>query len=273
MTTSAQNLGRASEVHSQETTLDALQARLKLRFKNVEHLRQALRHRSVCMESPRESNEQLEFLGDSIVGLVVCEYLCAYFPERSEGDLAKAKAYLVSEPTLAEAGQALGLDQAVILSDSEAAAGGRRLRSIVSDTFEAVVAAIYLDQGLRAARKIVRAALKPAFARVAADAYHRDFKSLLQEKTQASFRKTPHYVILNESGADHDKTFVAQAQIGRKIIGEGTGKSKKEAEQAAALAALESMKLEAAKPEGVKVKRTKGTQGMEGGKGTTIGSR
>jgi ribonuclease III len=217
-----------------------------VRFKNLEYLQQALRHRSVCMDSPRDSNERLEFLGDSIVGLVVCEYLCAIFPLRSEGDLAKAKAYLVSEPILAEAGHDLGLDEAVQLSDSESTAGGRRRRSIISDTFEAIVAAVFLDRGLPAARRLVRSALKPAMARVATDEYQRDFKSQLQEKTQADCRKTPHYVILNETGADHDKTFVAQAIIGRKVIGEGTGKSKKEAEQAAALAALEQMRAASA---------------------------
>jgi ribonuclease-3 len=225
-----------------EESLESLQARLKVRFKNLDLLRQALRHRSVCMESPRESNERLEFLGDSVVGLVVCDYLCELFPNYSEGALAKAKAYLVSEPLLAEAGISLGLDEAVVLSESEGMAGGRRRRSIVSDTLEAVVAAVFLDQGLRAARRVVRKALKPALERVATDEYHRDFKSILQERTQADCRKTPHYVILNETGADHDKTFVAQAVLGRKVIGEGAGKSKKEAEQAAALAAIERMK-------------------------------
>jgi ribonuclease-3 len=229
------------ETPTQDTTFEALQERLKVRFKDIDLLHQALRHRSVCMDSPGESNERLEFLGDSIVGLVICEYLCALFPDRSEGELAKAKAYLASEPILAEAGHALGLDEAVMLSDSESASGGRRRRSIVSDAFEALIAAIYLDRGLPAARRIVRSALKPALAMVAADEYTRDFKSLLQEKTQADFRKTPHYVILNETGADHDKTFVARAQLGKKVIGEGTGKSKKEAEQAAALAALETL--------------------------------
>lgn len=230
--------------------MQALQARLKVSFKNLDYLRQALRHRSVCMEQPRESNERLEFLGDSIVGVLVCEYLYTLFPLHSEGALAKAKAYLVSEPILAEAGESLGLDAAVVVSDSESVAGGRRRRSILSDTFEAVVAAIFLDQGLRAARRVVRTALKPAMALVAADEYQRDFKSLLQEKTQADCRKTPHYVILNETGADHDKTFIAQAQLGKKVIGQGTGKSKKEAEQAAALAALENLKAQPAKTTG-----------------------
>lgn len=230
---------------NRDEILEALQARIKVRFKNMDYLRQALKHRSVCMDTPRESNERLEFLGDSIVGTVVCEYLFETFPSRSEGDLAKAKAYLVSEHALAEAGQALRLDEAVVLSESESLAGGRMRRSIVSDTFEALVAAVFLDRGLRTARRVVRAAIKPALERVVADTYQRDFKSQLQERTQADSRKTPRYVILKTTGSDHDKTFVAQAVLGRKVIGQGSGKSKKEAEQDAARSALEIMRTKA----------------------------
>jgi ribonuclease III len=221
--------------------LAALQQRLGVTFRDVSHLERALRHRSAALDQPMESNERLEFLGDSIVGMVICDYLFARFPETREGDLAKAKAYIVSEPTLAEAGQLMGLDAAIEMSAAEEASGGRNRRSILSDTFEAVIAAVYLDHGIRAARRVVRTFLKEPMARVAYEEYHRDFKSLLQEKTQAANRKTPHYRILAETGFDHDKTFVAQALLGSKVIGEGSGKSKKEAEQAAAQAALERM--------------------------------
>ncbi len=221
--------------------LTTLQARLGITFKNPAYLEQALRHRSCCMDRPLESNERLEFLGDSVVGVITCDYLYERFPNESEGYLATAQAFLVSEPSLAEAGLALGLDTAVEMSGAEEVSGGRIRPSIVSDTFEAVIAAIYLDQGIRAARRIVRRALKPAMLRVARDEYQRDFKSLLQERVQAKGGRTPHYKTLSESGLDHDKTFVAQALLGRKVIGEGSGKSKKQAQQSAAQAALDGL--------------------------------
>jgi ribonuclease-3 len=222
--------------------LAALQERLRVQFRDETHLRHALRHRSAALDAPRESNERMEFLGDSIVGLIVCDFLFSTFPAASEGDLAKAKAFLVSEPTLAEAGRELGLDTAVELSPSEALSGGRLRRSILADTFEAVIAAVYLDQGMRQARRLVRYALRDAMLRAMDEGALRDFKSALQEKTQAQRRKTPHYKIASTTGADHDKTFLAQAILGTKVLGEGAGKSKKEAEQAAAQDALSRMK-------------------------------
>jgi ribonuclease-3 len=221
--------------------LAALQVRLKITFRDESLLLRALRHRSASLELPRDSYERIEFLGDSIVGMVVCDYLFAAFPQSSEGDLAKAKAYLVSEPTLAEAGLALGLGEAVELSVSEEASGGRLRRSIIADAFEAIVAAVYLDQGIRSARRLVRTALQPAMGRVAKEGYQRDFKSQLQERTQAEKRKTPHYKIVATKGADHNRQFVAHAMVGTKAIGEGEGRSKKEAEQAAAQDALTKM--------------------------------
>jgi ribonuclease-3 len=219
--------------------LDGLQERLKARFRDPELLRRALRHRSAAIEQPLESMERLEFLGDSIVGVVVCDLLYDRFPEASEGTLAKAKAYLACEPTLAEAALDLGIDRALELSPSEEATGGRQRRSILSDAFEAVIAAIYLDQGMRAAKRVVRKALAKAAKRVAEDDYTRDYKSALQERTQAKNRKTPVYKIVEHRGADHDRVFVAQAMLGAKVLGTGEGRSKKEAEQAAARASLE----------------------------------
>lgn len=222
--------------------LAALQERLRVQFRDETLLLHALRHRSAVLESPRDSNERMEFLGDSIVGLIVCDFLFSTFPTASEGDLAKAKAYLASEPTLADAGRALGLNIAVDLSPSEALSGGRLRRSIMADTFEAVIAAVYLDQGLRQSRRLVRYALRDAMRHAMEEGALRDYKSALQEKTQAQRRKTPHYKIASTTGADHDKTFRAQAILGTKVLGEGAGKSKKEAEQAAAHDALMKMK-------------------------------
>ncbi len=146
-----------------EQDLTPLQERLGVQFKDLTRLRRALTHRSAAGDNAFDSNERLEFLGDSVVGLVICENLFRMFPGYSEGNLAKSKAYIVSESALADAAQALGLEEFMVMSASEAASGGRRRRSILSDAFEAVVAAIYLDCGIVAARRVVR---KSATARL-----------------------------------------------------------------------------------------------------------
>lgn len=219
--------------------LEALQETLATRFRDTELLAHALRHRSAADE-PAGSNERLEFLGDSIVGMVVCDYLFRTFPGSPEGDLAKAKAFLVSEPTLAEAGLALGLHHAIEMSAAEEAAGGLTRPSMVSDAFEAVVGAVYMDQGVRSARRVVRAALRGAMRRVARNEYNQDYKSALQERMQAHSRTTPQYRIASETGADHDKTFVAQVLLHGRVLGAGAGKTKKQAEQEAARAVLDA---------------------------------
>jgi ribonuclease-3 len=224
-----------------ESGLAKLQQRLGVRFKDETRLQRALTHRSAAADNPLESNERLEFLGDSVVGLVASESLFRLFPGYSEGDLAKTKAYIVSEPALADAAQALGLEEFVVMSAGEAASGGRRRRSILADAFEAMVAAIYLDCGIRAARRVVRKALMAALREVAADQHRRDYKSSLQEQVQARAHTAPNYRIISEQGREHDKTFTAEAMVGPQAIGRGTGHSKKEAEQAAAQDALEHL--------------------------------
>lgn len=221
--------------------LDSIQGRLGIRFRNPTYLQQALRHRSATLDRPLFSNERLEFLGDSLVGMVICDYLYSSHGEWSEGDLAKAKAYLASEPILAEAARLLRLDEVLEMSAGEEASGGRMRPSILADAFEGIVAAIYLDQGVRSAKKVVRGALREALLRVGTPDYHIDFKSKLQERLQASLRKTPHYRTIAESGADHDKTFTSHVMVGRKVLGQGEGKSKKQAEQAAAKSALDAL--------------------------------
>ena len=221
--------------------LDSIQGRLGVRFRDPVLLEQALRHRSATLDRPLRSNERLEFLGDSLVGMVICDYVYSSHPDWSEGDLAKAKAYLASEPILAEAARLLRLDEVVEMSAGEEASGGRMRPSILADAFEALIAAIYLDQGVRTARKVVRSALREALVRVGTTDYHIDFKSRLQERLQAKLRKTPHYRTIAESGDDHDKTFIAHVLVGRKVLGHGHGKSKKQAEQAAAKSALDTL--------------------------------
>jgi len=205
-------------------------------------LQQALTHRSYLGEAGEAlSNERLEFLGDSVLGIVVAEYLYTQFPDRSEGDLAKAKAVAVSEPVLAESAKKLGLPEMIQMSTGEEASGGRRRLSILADAFEALVAVIYLDCGMDAARQFILRALESILEDIERKEHIRDYKSLLQEHTQGLYKKAPRYNVIAEVGADHDKTFSVEVLLDDVVMGRGEGKSKKQAEQAAALRALESI--------------------------------
>ena len=221
--------------------MDILQQRLGVQFKDVSRLERALTHRSAATENTLHSNERLEFLGDSVLGLIIAHYLFDNLPEYSEGNLAKSKAYIVSEPILADAAKVLGLDEFVRLSSGESASGGNLRKSILADVFEALVAAIYLDCGLASAQQVVHSALKDAILTAQTEEHRGDYKSALQEQTQAVFKITPHYRIQSETGHEHDKIFTAEAMLAGESIGIGTGKSKKEAERAAALNALRNL--------------------------------
>ncbi len=216
--------------------------RLCVSVTDYDLLGQALTHGSYLGEvESATSNERLEFLGDSVLGLVIAEYLYSEFPDRAEGDLAKAKAVAVSEPVLAESAKQLGLDEMILMSSGEEAGGGRKRLSILSDAFEAVVAVIYLDSGMEEAREFILRALAPILADIERREHIRDYKSLLQEQTQGIYKEAPRYVVISEHGADHDKTFVIEATLQGTPIGCGEGKSKKQAEQAAAQQGLRYM--------------------------------
>lgn len=223
-----------------QKTLRQIARKLQVDIKDFALLQQALTHRSYLGETAEAmSNERLEFLGDSVLGLVVAEYLYCAFPDRTEGELAKAKAVAVSEPILAESAKNLGLTDMIFLSSGEEASGGRKRFSILADAFEALIAVIYLDSGLEAARQFILRALESILIDIERKEHIRDYKTLLQEHTQGLHKKAPRYAVVEESGADHDKTFTVEARLDDAILGRGEGKSKKQAEQAAALQALE----------------------------------
>jgi ribonuclease-3 len=228
------------------SSLQTIAKRLQIKISDSSLLRQALTHRSYIGESgDASSNERLEFLGDAVLGLVICEYLYQKYPDRAEGELAKAKAVAVSEPVLADAAKRLGIDKMILMSSGEEASGGRGRLSILSDTFEAIVAVIYLDSGIESARSFCLRALEPILEDIERQDHIRDYKSMLQELTQGRYKKAPTYVVIKEEGADHDKTFYVEARLEGRRLGAGRGKSKKQAEQAAALDALESGEIEA----------------------------
>ncbi len=227
-----------------------LARRLKIKKADQPLLQHALRHKSYLGEvSNLDSNERLEFLGDSVLGLVVAEHLYSRWTERQEGDLAKAKAVTVSEPILAEAAKKIGLSETVLVSTGEEQSGGRNRASILSDAFEAVIAAVYLIGGLDAAKVLVLKALRPLLDDIEREEHHRNYKSILQEISQSRYKMAPRYEVVTESGADHDKTFIVEAQLDGVPLGRGSGKSKKQAEQAAALEALQHPRCQVAREE------------------------
>lgn len=201
-------------------------------------LRQALTHKSLVPDHTLDSNERLEFLGDSVLGLVVVEYLYAQFPDRGEGELAKAKALIVCKDALAAAARRLNLAPLIRLGRTEEAMGGRNRASIIADAFEALVAVIYRESGYPAARDFILSALSPEIAAVNAVRDWRDPKTVLQEQRQAERLPVPLYKVADERGKPHDKTFTIHVLLDGEIVGIGIGKTKKEAQQAAAEVAL-----------------------------------
>lgn len=209
-------------------------------LRDEEAFRLAMRHRSVASDPVRDSYERLEFFGDSVLGLVVAEYLFEHHPDWDQGMLSKAKSSVVQEGPLAEVALKLGLDEYVEVSAQEAAMGGRARASILADVFEALIGAIYLESGLQVARWFVLEQLHPYLMRVSqGDVSPNDYKSKLQELAQSIWRQTPVYRVVRETGAAHDRQFTVQVLFDDEVMGEGTGRSKKEAEQAAAQDSLE----------------------------------
>ena len=198
----------------------------------------ALTHRSWCAESGEpHSNERLEFLGDAVLGIVVTDHLFTAHPELPEGDLAKIRASVVNESALATVAGSLGLGEALRLGKGEDASGGRAKPSILADAMEAVIGAVYVDGGLDAARAVVVPLFSPLLHVAVAEPGGGDHKSELQELLARLGVPAPVYEVSDE-GPDHDKRFFARVLVGDMRVGEGDGRSKKSAEQAAAHAAL-----------------------------------
>jgi ribonuclease-3 len=202
--------------------------------------RLAMRHRSAAGNPIDDSYERLEYFGDSVLGLVVAEYLFEHHPDWDQGMLSKAKSSVVQEGPLAETALRLELDAELELSMSEEATGGRKRASILADVFEAVIGAVYLESGLEVARWFVLEQLHPYLMQVSeGDVNPHDYKSKLQEVAQATWRKTPIYRVISEHGTAHERKFFVQVMFDEEVMGEGRGRSKKEAEQEAARDALE----------------------------------
>ncbi len=229
-------------------------------------MRLALTHRSFLHHGDakgRESNERLEYLGDSVLGLVCSEWLYKNRPHEHEGQLTKTKSLLVSKAILSRRALAMGLGRFVLLSHSEVESGGRQRLSILADTFEAVIGAIYLDQGLDAARQFITTWLLNEAESILADRRHTNYKSLLQEYVQSHFRTHPVYRIRAETGPDHLKIFTVEVMVGSRLLGQGRGQNKKEAEQSAARDALDRVAARAGARRGERLERPERGERLE----------
>ena len=212
-------------------------------FQNADLLANALTHRSALNErvsSSTQSNERLEFLGDAVLELATTEFLYARFPEKPEGELTAFRSSLVKTVTLAQVAVRLGLGEQLYLSKGEEATGGRNNSSLLADTFEAVVGALYLDQGYETAKKFLAAELFIEFDAILEQKLYKDAKSQLQEVVQSKGFEAPTYEVVAEDGPDHDKQFTVTVSVGGKVRGTGVGKSKQLAQQEAATQGLAS---------------------------------
>ena len=219
-----------------------LESAIGYRFRNISLLQNALTHSSYANERWHNSllsNERLEFLGDSILGMAVAEYLFRNFPDRPEGELTRMRADMVCEKTLAAVANRIGLGQHLLLGHGEEQGGGRSRDSILADAVESVIAASFLDGGMEAALKFVQQFI---LVEVPVNRLHNaDYKTALQELVQQRKNQVLTYALVGQSGPDHDKQFEVEVSLNGKVVGHGSGRSKKRAEQDAARAAMEKL--------------------------------
>lgn len=217
-----------------------------LRFRRLDLLNLAFSHRSFANENPAkiDNNEKLEFLGDSVLGLVVAEYLFSELPDRAEGDLARIKSFVVSEDSLAGIAKNLRVDNYILIGKGEEYSGGRGKKAILADCMEAVFGAYFLDSGFLKARSFILRYLVPEINKVLENKHKKDYKTLLQEYAQKRFKSYPRYNLVQRTGPDHDRTFWIEVKVQGHTYGPGEGKTKKEAEQRAASIAYRALMAE-----------------------------
>jgi ribonuclease-3 len=222
--------------------LAAFQKTAGIRFKSLGLLNLSFIHRSVSNESGhRCNNERLEFLGDAVLGAVAATLLYKKFAEKSEGELAKIKSVVVSEDILSGIARELQIDTLLVLGRGEELSGGRAKKALLADALEALIGALYLDSGYKAAFAFVKGRIGPEIVRVLDQRYHQDYKSLLQELTQRLYRKYPVYRLIKRSGPEHARYFWMEVAVNGTLFGPGMGRNKKSAEQEAARLAYEAL--------------------------------
>jgi ribonuclease-3 len=236
-------------------TLMGLEERLGWHFADIALLDNALTHRSFVNENVAPAcrdNERLEFLGDAVLELTVSDMLMRKFPDHAEGQLSKLRASVVNEQPLAELARRFGIGEHLLLGKGEEGSGGRMKSSLLANAFESVIAAMYLDGGFDRTAVFIGRLFEPLIEEGELSAVYRDYKTAVQEMSQVLFREMPRYVVISETGPDHDKRFETSLMIGERVIATGMGRSKKEAEQLAAKMALEELrKIESVPATGV----------------------
>lgn len=228
--------------------LQLFEKHIGIRFRKLELLNLAFSHRSFANENSGEvdNNEKLEFLGDSVLGLVVSEYLYLTLTDKAEGDLARVKSFVVSEDSLADIAKSIKVDNFILIGKGEEYSGGRSKKAILADCMEAIIGAYYIDSGFKASKNFILKYLIPEINKVLEDRHRKDYKTLLQEFVQKKYKSYPRYSLVKKTGPDHDRTFWINVTIDGKDYGPGQGKNKKEAEQNAAGVAYKNL---AEKPE------------------------
>ena len=233
-------------VHENLNSMNELEAIINYTFKDRKKLLLALTHSSYSNEKKNDglsSNERLEFLGDAVLNIVTSEYIYKNFPHLPEGEMTKTRASIVCEGSLMKCAAKISLGKYLLLGKGEENTGGRTRTSILSDAFEALIGAIFLDAGLKEAGNFISRSMKELFGDQSRSEVFVDYKTQFQEIIQKSSDQKISYQILDEKGPDHDKLFIAQLSAGNRIYGTGKGKSKKEAEQNAAKEALNKMQV------------------------------
>ena len=215
------------------------------RFKNHSLLEEALIHSSYTKKNEKEkkNNQRMEFLGDSVLGLIVNEYIYRHFSSFSEGEMTKIKSVIVSTATLSKWADSISIGKYIKLGKGESITGGREKPSILAGSFEALLGAIYLDGGLKKAKKMIVHLIKEEIFKIVKEGYIRNYKSLLQEISQKKYKCLPNYQLIKENGPDHNKLFCVNVKIKNKSYGTGFGENKKEAEQEAAKVTLKKLKM------------------------------
>ena len=223
--------------------MESLETKLNYKFNNIELLKNALVHSSYANEvrGNTHSNERLEFLGDSVLSIIVADHIYHKYPNMPEGELTRLRASLVCEKSLCALSRELGIGEYLLLGRGEDKNGGRERDSILADAFEAVLAAIYLDGGMDAAKTHIMNTVLRDLKHHGNDDTFKDYKTTLQEIIQRNPEESVTYILVDEFGPDHDKHFTVAVKLNSNVIGQGSGKSKKQAEQTAARQALKLM--------------------------------
>ncbi|MFA6764858.1 MAG: ribonuclease III [Sphaerochaetaceae bacterium] len=239
-----QAFGKAPDISNErKRELLLFQKQAEIKFKNLDLLNLAFTHRSFANETHADvdSNERLEFLGDSVLGLVVADWLFTSLPNLDEGDFSRIKSFVVSEESLAIVAKQLRVDNFIIIGKGEEYSGGRSKKALLADCVEAIFGAYYLDVGFKSAQEFIQRLMIPVIQSVLQNKHRKDYKTLLQEYVQKKYKTYPKYDLVKRTGPEHENTFWVEVTVHKNTYGPASGPNKKEAEQSAAKIAYDEL--------------------------------